>query len=214
VTSMNGLLRPLRMGVVGFGVGASAVLPTMAAIPEVELAGGADLNAELREGFRQRYPGTRVYDDIRALCDDPEIDAVWISTPNRFHCEHAIEAMQRGKHVAVEKPMAVTLEEADRMVEASERYGVKLMAAHTSSFQLPIRAMRRLAMSGEIGSAQAISIASYTDWMLRPRSAEEVAPAAGSGIVHRQAPHQIDTLRLLGGGMLRSVRGTARQWMK
>lgn len=207
-------MRPLRMGVVGFGVGASAVLPTMAAVPEIELVGGADRDPALRAGFLERYPGTRVYDDLIALCDDPDVEAVWIATPNRFHCDNAIEAMRRGKHVAVEKPMAVTLEEADRMVEASERYGVKLMPAHTSSYQLPIRAMRRLAMSGEIGSAQAISIASYTDWMLRPRSAEELSAAAGSGIVHRQAPHQIDTLRLLGGGRLRSVRGTSRTWMK
>jgi phthalate 4,5-cis-dihydrodiol dehydrogenase len=207
-------MRPLKMGVVGFGVGASAVLPTMIAIPEIELVAGADHDPALRAAFRTRYPQTRVYDDLVALCDDPDVEAIWISTPNRYHCEHAIEALRRGKHVAVEKPMAVTLEEADRMVETAERYGVKLMPAHTSSYQLPIRAMRRLAMSGEIGSAQAISIASYTDWMLRPRSAEELATTAGSGIVHRQAPHQIDTLRLLGGGRLRSVRGTARQWMK
>jgi phthalate 4,5-cis-dihydrodiol dehydrogenase len=202
------------MGVVGFGVGASAVLPTMNAIPEIDLVGGADLDPELRAGFLKRYPGTRVYDNLIALCDDPEVEAVWISTPNRFHCENAIEAMRRGKHVAVEKPMAVTLEEADRMVEAAARYGVMLMPAHTSSYQLPIRAMRRLAMSGEIGSAQAISITSYTDWMLRPRSVEELSTSAGAGIVHRQAPHQIDTLRLLGGGRLRSVRGTARRWMR
>jgi phthalate 4,5-cis-dihydrodiol dehydrogenase len=207
-------MRPVKMGIVGFGVGASAVLPTMVAVPEIELVAGADRDPALRAAFLERYPGTRVYDDLTAMCKDPEVEAVWIATPNRFHCEHAIEAMRHGKHVAVEKPMAVTLEQADRMVEASERYGVKLMPAHTSSYQLPIRAMRRLAMSGDIGSAQAISITSYTDWMLRPRSAEELSTAAGSGIVHRQAPHQIDTLRLLGGGRLRSVRGTARKWMK
>jgi phthalate 4,5-cis-dihydrodiol dehydrogenase len=207
-------VRPLRVGVVGFGVGASAVLPTMEAMPEIDLVAGADLSPELRAAFHQRYPHTKVYAEIRDLCADPNVEAVWIATPNRYHCEHAIEAMQNGKHVAVEKPMAVTLEEADRMVEAAERYGVKLLPAHTSSYQVAIRAMRRLALSGDLGVPQAISITSYTDWMLRARSREEIAPSAGSGIVHRQAPHQVDCLRLLGGGLLRSVRGTARKWMK
>jgi phthalate 4,5-cis-dihydrodiol dehydrogenase len=202
------------MGVAGIGQGAAAVLPTIHALPEFELAAAADLNPRMRAGFLETYPGTRVYDSVEALCRDPELDAIWVATPNKFHCEHAIEAMCNGKHVAVEKPMAVTIDEADRMVEASEKYGVHLVAAHTSSYGLPVRAMRKLAQTPEVGPVRSILIWSYTDWMLRPRTAEELSPEAGSGIVHRQGPHQIDVLRMLGGGKLRSVRGTTGAWMR
>lgn len=206
--------RPLRMGMIGLGQGAAGIMPTMAALDEIELVAGTARNEQVRKGFLERYPGVRAYPDIASLCEDPDVEAVWIATPNRFHAEHAIEAMRHGKHVAVDKPMAVTLEEADAMVETAEKYGVKLLAGHTDSLSLPVRTMRRIALSGEIGAPQAILNWSYTDWMLRPRTAQELAPEAGFGIVHRQAPHQIDTLRLIGGGMLRSVRGTARRWME
>jgi len=207
-------MKTLRMGVAGIGQGAAAVIPTIHALPEYELVAGADLNPRMRASFAEHYPGTRVYESVEAMCKDPGIDAVWVSTPNKFHCEHAVEAMRNGKHVAVEKPMAVTLDEADRMVEASQKYGVHMVAAHTSSYGLPVRAMRKLSLTTGLGPVRSILIWSYTDWMLRPRTAEELSPEAGAGIVHRQGPHQIDVVRMLGGGMLKSVRGTTRDWMK
>jgi phthalate 4,5-cis-dihydrodiol dehydrogenase len=207
-------MRTLKMGVAGIGQGAAAVIPTLEALPEIDLVAGADMNPRMRASFAERYPSTRVYESVEAMCKDPGIDAIWVSTPNKFHCEHAIEAMRNGKHVAVEKPMAVTIDEADRMVEASEKYGVHLVAAHTSSYGLPVRAMRKLSQTTSLGPVRSILVWSYTDWMLRPRTAEELSPDAGSGIVHRQGPHQIDVVRMLGGGMLKSVRGTTGDWMK
>lgn len=210
---MNGLKRRLRMGAVGLGQGAAGVLPALASVPAIELVAGCDLNPLMRAGFLERYPGTRAFDSVDALCADPDVDAVWIATPNRFHCEHALQAIRRGKHVAVEKPMAISLAEADLMVETAAAYDVKLIAGHTSSFALPIRAMRKIAQSGVIGRPRAIVNWSYTDWLLRPRTADELDAAQGGGIVMRQTPHQIDTVRLLGGGRLRSVRATTGQWM-
>ena len=166
----------------------------------------------MRAGFVERFPGTRAYATVPELCADPEIEAVWVATPNKYHCEHAVAAMRDGKHVLVEKPMAVTFDEADDMVEAARANGVHLLAAHTSSYGLPVRVMRSIAHD-ELGTVRSILIWSYTDWMLRARTSEELSLEAGSGIVHRQSPHQIDALRLLGGGMLRSVRGTTGQWM-
>src|SRR5665213_2468480 len=206
--------KTLNMGVIGLGQGAAGVLPTMAALPEISLVAGADINPRMRSGFQERYPGVKAYADVEELCRASNVDAVWVSTPNRYHCEHALTAIRHGKHVIVEKPMAVTLAEADAMVEAAAKAGVHLLAGHTSSYGLPIRAMRHLSLRGELGEPKAILIWSYTDWMLRPRTAEELSPEAGGGIVHRQAPHQIDTVRLLGGGRLRSVRGSVGNWMR
>jgi phthalate 4,5-cis-dihydrodiol dehydrogenase len=201
------------MGVAGLGQGAAGMIPSMAVMPEIELVAGADINPAMRAGFAERFPGTRVYETVAALCDDPNVEAIYVGTPNRFHCEHALEAMQRGKHVVVEKPMAIDLDEADRMVEAAAKHRVKLLAAHTRSYSIWNRAMRKLTLSGALGPVRAIHVWAYTDWMLRPRTADELDPNQGGGIVFRQGPHQIDTVRLLGGGMLRSVRAMTGQWM-
>ena len=206
-------MKPLRMGIIGLGQGAAGIMPTMDALPEIELVAATARNPQVREAFLARHPDARAYADIESLCNDPDVDAVWIATPNRLHAEHSIQAMQYGKHVAVDKPMAVTMEQADAMVETAEKYNVKLLAGHTDSLTLSVRAMRKIALSGEVGEPRAIFNWSYTDWMLRPRTEAELAPESGFGIVHRQAPHQIDTLRVLGGGKLRSVRGSTGQWM-
>ncbi len=206
-------MKPLRMGIIGLGQGAAGIMPTMDALPEIELVAATARNPQVREAFLARHPNARAYADIESLCKDPAVDAVWIATPNRLHADHSIQAMRAGKHVAVDKPMAVTMAEADAMVETAEQFGVKLLAGHTDSLSLPVRAMRKIALSGSVGAPRAIFNWSYTDWMLRPRTAAELAPESGFGIVHRQAPHQIDTMRVLGGGKLRSVRGSVGQWM-
>ena len=201
----------LKLGLVGIGVGASEILPAMEAAPEIELVAGADVNRRVLETFQARYGG-RVYDSIEKLCEDPEVEAVWISTPNKFHAPHTIIAAERGKHVVVEKPMAISLKEAEAMLAAVEKSGVKLICGHTQSFGPHIRTMRRIIQSGELGRLCAMHVWANTDWMLRPRTAEELDVAQGGGVPYRQGPHQIDTVRLLGGGLVRSVRGTTGQW--
>lgn len=197
----------------GLGQGAAGTIPAIAAMPECTLVAGADRDPATLAAFRTRYPHARPHDSVEDLVRDADVDAVWIATPNRFHCEHAIAAMRAGKHVVVEKPMAVTLDEADRMVDAARANGVLLLAGHTRSLSIWNRVMRRLVLSGELGALGAIHVWAYTDWMIRPRTADELDPAQGGGIVYRQGPHQIDTVRTIGGGMLRSVRGTAARWM-
>src|SRR5579872_6174823 len=115
-------MRTLKIGVAGLGQAAGGVMPTMMALPEIELIAGADILPEMRSGFERRYPGVRAFDSIAAMCTQSDVDAVWVSTPNKLHCEHAIEVMRHGKHVIVEKPMAITLEEADRMIAAAQQY--------------------------------------------------------------------------------------------
>ncbi|MBI2538743.1 MAG: Gfo/Idh/MocA family oxidoreductase [Deltaproteobacteria bacterium] len=203
--------RKLKLGIVGIGVGASEILPAMESAPEIELVAGADVNRRVLETFHARY-GAKVYDSIEKLCEDPEVEAVWISTPNKFHAPHTIIAAERGKHVVVEKPMAISLKEAAAMLAAVERSGVKLICGHTQSFGPHIQTMRRIIQSGELGRLCAMHVWANTDWMLRPRTAEELDVAQGGGVPYRQGPHQIDTVRLLGGGLVRSVRGTTGQW--
>src|SRR5487761_160671 len=149
--------RKLKMGIVGVGVGAAEILPALESFPTIDLVAGADVNPRVRETFQARY-GARVYDGIEGLCADPEVEGIWISTPNRFHAQHTIYAAEHGKHVVVEKPMAITLEEADKMINAAEKNNVKLLCGHTQSYGAPMRAMRRIILSGELGQVRAINV--------------------------------------------------------
>lgn len=203
--------RKLKLGIVGIGVGASEILPAMESAPQIQLVAGADVNARVLQTFQNRY-GATTYDSVEKLCDDPDVEAVWISTPNKFHAAHSIIAAQHGKHVVVEKPMAISLREAETMIDAAEKNRIKLVCGHTQSFGPHIQAMKQIIQSGRLGGLRAMHVWAYTDWMLRPRTAEELDIAQGGGVPYRQGPHQIDTLRLLGGGMVRSVRGTIGQW--
>lgn len=184
----------------------------MDSMSEIQLVACADVVAETRQRFKERYPEATAYDSAEALCADANVEAVWVSTPNQFHAPHAILAAQHGKHVVVEKPMATSMDETTQMIEAADKAGVLLLAGHTQSFTVPIRAMRRIILSGQLGRLCAIHIWSYSDWMLRPRTAEELDVSKGGGLVNRQTPHQVDTVRLLGGGRLKSVRAAIGQW--
>lgn len=205
--------RQLKMGIIGIGVGAAEMLPAIDGAENIDLFAGADIDPDVRARFGERYPNARVYDSAEALCADPDVEAVWISTPNRFHAPMTILAARAGKHVVVEKPMALNLTEAEAMLQACDEHGVKLIAGHTMSFSPPIRYMRQIVRSGALGPLAAINVFAYTDWGIRPRTPDELDPAQGGGIVYRQVPHQIDCIRLIGGGLLRSVRGTTGAWL-
>ena len=198
--------RTIKIGIIGIGVGGSEMLPIMAASAEFDLVAGADIAPQVREAFTAAYQA-RSYATAEELCKNPDVEAVWISTPNRFHWEHTVLAAQHGKHIIVEKPMAISLKEGEAMIEAAAKYGVKLIPGHTPGFTPAVRAMRHIANSGEVGALQAINIYAYSDWMLRARTKEETDFSQGGGIPYRQGPHQVDSARVIGGGLVRSVRG-------
>ena len=212
-TKTGGQRRRLNLGFIGIGVGGLEIIRTAAGLQEINLAAAADIVPASRERFQQRYPESRVYESAEQLCADPDIEAVWVATPNRLHAQHTILAANHGKHVVVEKPMAISLAEAEAMAEAADKNGVKLLAGHTQSYSLPVRAMRKVIESGRIGPLRAVHILSYSDWMLRPRTPDELDPDQGGGVPYRQGPHQVDTVRALGGGRLRSVRAMTGRWL-
>ena len=185
--------RSLGIAMVGIGVGGTEMLPAFEQMETLDLVAGADINPTTRERFTARYEA-RAYDSIEALCEDKAVEAVWISTPNRFHAPHTIYALEHGKHVIVEKPMALNLEEAMAMRDAAKRTGNVLIAGHTRSFIPPFRKMYSVIQSGELGAVRSINFFAYTDWLLRPRVSEELDLAQGGGLVYRQGPHQIDTV--------------------
>jgi phthalate 4,5-cis-dihydrodiol dehydrogenase len=174
----------------------------------MELAAGADIRPDALAQFAAEYRG-RTYPSVEAMCASGEIDAIWIATPNVCHADHTVLAAGHGKHVIVEKPMAVSLDEAEEMIAAASRNRVKLIQGHSKIYGPPIRKMREIVQSGRLGRVIQINTWNSNDWLQRPRLASEIDTRIGGGVCFRQGPHQVDIVRYVGGGKVRSVRANA-----
>ncbi len=199
----------LRLGIAGLGVASTQILPPIAKLPFVKITAAADIRSDALTKFRQVYNGD-TFTRVEAMCASPNVDAVYIATPNPLHAEHALIAAQHKKHIIVEKPMAMKLAECDAMNKAAEKNSIKLLCGHTHSFDPPIRKIREIVTSGELGKLRMIHTWNYNEFMYRPRMKHELAMSRG--VVLNQGPHHVDVVRLLGGGMVRSVRAMTGIW--
>jgi phthalate 4,5-cis-dihydrodiol dehydrogenase len=199
----------MRIGIVGLGNAASMILPALRDCPHAMLGGAADLRSEALARFAETYNApafATISELVRA-----DIDAVWIATPNQFHAEQAVAAAKAGKHIICEKPMAMSLADCDRMIEAADANKVKLLLGHSKLMQAPVLKMREVVESGVIGDVLQVATWNYNDWLQRPRLAPEVDTAQGGGICYRQAPHQVDVVRYLMGRPARSIRAVVNR---
>jgi phthalate 4,5-cis-dihydrodiol dehydrogenase len=114
--------------------------------------------------------------------------------------------------VLTEKPMSTSLDAAQAMVDAAERAGVLLLVGHSHSYDPPIKTMRNIIARGELGRLRMIHTWCFSDWIYRPRRPDELNPELGGSVIYRQGAHQFDIIRLLGGGLLKSVRAAAFDW--
>jgi phthalate 4,5-cis-dihydrodiol dehydrogenase len=200
----------LALGVAGLGRAFMLMLPALAHHPRVALVACADPRAAARARFAQDFGG-RTHESFDALCDDPNVAAIYLATPHQHHARQAIRAAHAGKHVLVEKPMALTLAEAAAMVEAHAAAGTTLMLGHSHGQDAPVRHARRLIAEGRVGAPRLITALNCTDFLWRPRRPEELDTAQGGGVVFSQAAHQLDLIRVLCGGMLESIRARTLQ---
>ncbi len=202
---------PLRIGAAGLSRAFTLMVPTFALDPRVRLAAAADPRPEALARFAAEFGG-RAYPSVDAMCTNADVDVIYIASPHALHAEHAIAAARAGKHVLVEKPMAIALADARAMIDAARDAGVTLIVGHSHSFDAPIARTRELIASGDLGRARMIHAMNYTDFLYRPRRAEELSTLAGGGVVFSQAAHQIDIVRLLGGGRVARVRAATGAW--
>ena len=203
--------RKLRLGVAGLGRAFSVMLPTFTGDRRVALVAAADVRPEARQRFAADF-SARSYATTEELCADPSVEAIYIATPHQFHAQHATLAAQNGKHLLIEKPMALTLEECAKIIVETSRAGVQLIVGHSHSFDAPIQRVHALLRSGDFGAVRMINAANYTNYLYRPRRPEELDTAQGGGAVFNQAAHQVDIVRLLGGGKVASVHAMTGSW--
>jgi len=201
----------IRIGIVGMGAAGWAFVPAIRGNPAFELAAVAEPASEMREAVAREI-GVAGHSDLPSMLRSSALDAVYIATPTELHPGHVAEACAAKKHILTEKPMAIRVDEAQAMVEAAKRAGVVLQVGHSHSYDLPIARMREIVQSGTLGRARMIHTWNFTDWMSRPRRAAELDVGQGGGVTYRQGAHQVDILRLIGGGLVKSVRATTFDW--
>ncbi len=145
----------IRIGIVGCGnIANTKHLPNLANhLDRVEIAAFCDLDIEKAKRAATSYgtPDTRVYTNYVECVKDTEIDAIHVCTPNRSHCEITVAALENGKHVMCEKPMAITTEDARKMVEAAKKYGKLLTIGYQNRFRVDTQTLKKLIDEGELG---------------------------------------------------------------
>lgn len=208
---MSTVDHPVRFGVLGMGRAFTLMLPTFLGEPRVRLVAGFDPRASARSAFESVFGG-RAYLSEREVCADPDVEWIYIATPHQLHMPHVELAAAHGKHVLVEKPLSISMEDGQRMVQACARAGVQLIVGHSHSFNGPVLHARQLIESGMYGAVRMVQAMQYTDFLYRPRRPEELDTQQGGGVVFSQAAHQVDVVRLLAGALATSVRARAGRW--
>lgn len=208
---MSAVDNPVRLGVLGLGRAFTLMLPTLSRDPRVRLVAAFDPRAQATQAFARDF-GAAAHASPEALCADPQVEWVYVATPHQMHAQHVALAAAHGKHVLVEKPMALSLQDCTRMIDACARAGTHLMVGHSHSFNAPVLLARRLIDSGRYGAVRMVHAMNFTDFLYRPRRPEELDTAQGGGVVFSQAAHQVDIVRLLAGGLATTVHARTGRW--
>ena len=156
------ITKKLNVGVIGVGGIACTHMPGWADSEFTEVVAAADIDAKTLENFGQQHGLTSLYTDSYTLIGSPEIDIIDICTPNMYHEPLTIAALEAGKHVLCEKPLAPTPDAVQRMIAARDRSGKMLMTAQHQRFHANSRALKAEIETGALGE-----IYHARSWMLR-----------------------------------------------
>jgi len=201
----------IRLGVAGLGRAFTVMVPTFTADLRIELVAGADPRPAAQAQFEAEFGGVS-FASLEDLLAGADVDAVYLATPVPFHLDQVKVLAAAGKHILMEKPMGLTIEESQEMTRIARDAGIHMIVGHSHSFDAPIRLTRELIEAGEVGPVRMITAINFTDFMYRPRRPDELITEQGGGVVFSQGAHQIDIIRLLGGGLVKSVRAVTGQW--
>jgi predicted dehydrogenase len=156
---------PVRIGVIGIGFYAQvAHVPAFQATGRAEIVAIARRNPEALAAAQQALGGVTAYTDWRSMLEREDLDAVVVSTPDHLHTEPTLVALERGLHVLLDKPMALTRRDAQAMVAAAAGARQVLMVAYNARFQSCWRAAKRALETGAIGCVRQVDLAESSDF--------------------------------------------------
>jgi predicted dehydrogenase len=189
-------VKRLSIGLIGCGrVATHAHIPSLERLRDVRIVALAEQDEERRIAASSRVPGARTFQDPHDLLDMEEVEAVVVCLPNELHAQTALAAIARGKHVYLEKPIATSIEDAERVLVARERAGVVGMMGFNQRFHRLYRALR-----------EHLTRRAYGDWLAARTvlTAPETeipewkrARRRGGGALLDQASHHFDLIRFL-----------------
>jgi len=146
----------LKIAQIGVGYWGPNLLRNLVANRRCCVTTAVDLAAERREYVKTMYPAIRVTDHVEEVFQDPKIDAVVIATPVASHFDLAVKALEAGKNILVEKPMARSVAEVETIGRLAQKRSRVAMAGHTFLFNAAVRHIRKLIDSGEVGNIRYI----------------------------------------------------------
>jgi UDP-N-acetylglucosamine 3-dehydrogenase len=204
------IAEPIGIGVIGCGgIAQEAHLPNYAKESQVRLVAVADTDEARAREVAARFGVPNVYTDYRQLLARDDIQAVSVCTPNYLHAEQTIAALQAGKHVLCEKPMAISLSQAQEMIDTAGVTGKQLMVGFTHRFYPFNEAARQMVAEGRIGRPYTCRVrfahkgpyqswVAKSDWFFNPKQ-------AGGGAVLDMGIHALDLARFVLGTEVRTV---------
>ena len=187
----------LKVGIIGLGGIARSHCDAIATLDNVEVVAVADLFEEKRRQYMEMYDIPRGYPSHTELLKDDEIDAVAVVLGHQLHHRLTVDACNAGKHVLVEKPMALSLEQCDDMIDAAAGNNVKLMVGQTAHFSGSILKMKEILDSGQLGPLMTIVTYSSKNWTYDRRAPQYRSRFHGGGMWITNGVHVVDRLTWL-----------------
>jgi predicted dehydrogenase len=165
-TAMGNNVKPIKTAIFGTGFMARVHLEAVRRLESVEAVAIAGRNAEAARRLGAGFSIPTITTDYREVLRDPAIDAVHICTPNAQHFPMVKDALQAGKHVLCEKPLATTVEEGEELVSLAVRQGVRKCVCHNLRFYPMVQQMRALREAGDLGEILVVQGSYFQDWLL------------------------------------------------
>ena len=195
-------------GILGVGTHAENFMrPAISKVANAKLVAVCDVTMERTREFADRHGVERAYDSFGKMLEDPDLDVLWIATPNSLHARQTVQAAEAGKHVLCEKPMALTIADAELMVDACNRYKVKLGVDFQNRYHPAHVEAQRLIQSGAAGDIS-VATAQFCRGFSRGfgKGWRNDPAIAGAGGLMGQGLHPIDLLRFLMKSEVEEVR--------
>lgn len=200
---------PIRIGIVGSGRATTLLhLPALRFVPEAQVVALADPDREALRQVSKQFQVKRCVGDYRALLEDSTIEAIAICVPAQFHVEIALAVLDAGKHLFIEKPLALTLADCDRLIARATGLPLQVMLGFNTRWHRLTREARTMVHQGLIGPLEVIRsvlTSCYTDipeWRKRR--------ASGGGVFLEMAMHHFDLWRYVLGEEVEEISAHSR----
>ena len=200
--------RKVRWGVIGAGgIADRRTIPGMMLADNAELVAVMEINLQQANMLKEKYSAKRAYDSEAELLADSEVDAVYIASPVVLHAKQAKMAADAGKHILIEKPLAMTSAEGQEVLDYCDARGVKIAAGLMMRFGANVMAMREAVQAGQIGAVVS-GFAQFTCWYPDiPGNWRQQKSTAGGGSLMDMGVHCIDLVQYVTGSKVKQVAG-------